>query len=150
MGHGVLDLPTPRQAPFASSRLSPMIPGLACLSTIPTAPATATTMTLTWDPTAVVALVVSTVTAGTQPVSGAPSMASCGAAARAASRTGATPARLCAVTPSCHRQPPRSLFLLGGQRWTPWGGGAWQAPAVPLLPVHGPWPWHDGHAGAGG
>lgn len=51
-----------------------------------------------------VALVVSTATAGTLPVSGAHLMASYGAGARVASRTGATPAPLCAVIHSCHQR----------------------------------------------
>lgn len=86
--------------PSASSHLTPTTPDLVCLSTIPTVPATATTMTLTWDLTAMVALAVSTVTVGTLPVSPAHSMASCGAGIRAAFRTEATLAPLCALTPS--------------------------------------------------
>lgn len=86
--------------PSASSHLTPTTPGLVCLSTIPTVPAIATTMTLTWDLTAMVALAVSTVTVGTLSVSPAHSMASCGAGIRAAFRTGATLAPLCAMTPS--------------------------------------------------
>lgn len=103
-------------APSASSRSSPMTPGLASLSTIPIAPAIATIMTLTWGLTEMVALAVSTATAGTQPVSGSPLMASCGAGARAraASRTGATPAPSCAATLSCRLQPPPSPCLLPG------------------------------------
>ncbi|KAF6305688.1 A-kinase anchoring protein 8 [Rhinolophus ferrumequinum] len=104
------------QAPSVSIRLILTTPGLACLSTIPTAPATATTTTLTWGPSAMGASAVSTATAGTPPASGAPLIASCGAGARAASRTGATPTLSCEVTPSCPRQPPPSLCLLPGMR----------------------------------
>ncbi|PNJ28806.1 AKAP8 isoform 1 [Pongo abelii] len=96
------------QAPSASSRSSPMTPGPACRSTTPTAPATATTMTSTWGPTAMAALGGSTVNAETQPGSGALLMASCGAGARAASRTGATLAPSCAVTPLCPPLHPLS------------------------------------------
>ncbi|KAF6092125.1 A-kinase anchoring protein 8 [Phyllostomus discolor] len=101
------------QVPSASSHSIPTTPGLVCPNTIPTAPAIATTMTLTWGLTTMVALVVSTATAGTPPVSGAHLTASYGTEARVASRTGATPALLCAVTLSCHQLPLIPCLLPG-------------------------------------
>lgn len=100
--------------PSASSRSIPMTPDRAYRSTIPTAPVTAMTMTLMWGLTAMVALAVSTVTAGTPPVSEAPLMASYAAGAKDAFRIGATPAPSCEANPSCPHLLPLSPSLLPG------------------------------------
>lgn len=63
-------------APSASSHTSRTTPGPVYLSTIPTVPATVMIMTLTWELTAMVALVGHSTTVGTQPQSGALLMAS--------------------------------------------------------------------------
>uniref|UniRef100_A0A494B9L9 A kinase anchor protein 8 n=1 Tax=Mus musculus TaxID=10090 RepID=A0A494B9L9_MOUSE len=68
--------PANTQAPSASSHTSPTTPGPVYLSIIPTAPATVMIMTLTWELTAMVALVGHSTTVGTQPQSGAPLMVS--------------------------------------------------------------------------